>query len=128
MARVIDSGLAKHGASGLMSESNEVVRADSTNSATLLGASLHSLRQRSKIHKPQMFFKKRIVLSMPPSLVKFCLKLSSLMIGFGDSMPRSDHVPQLKYAKSLLSDGMATTAEAVSCPATATTGTAPKPV
>ena len=75
-----------------------------------------------------MFFKNLVVPSMPPSFVKFSLKLSSVMIAEGDSIPRSDHVPQLRYAYSPSAAGTAATAEPVSCPATATTGIAPRPV
>ena len=40
----------------------------------------------------------------------------------------SDHVPELRYAKLSSSAGTAATADPVSWLATATTGTAPKPV
>ena len=82
----------------------------------------------SNSHRPHMFFKNLVVPSIPPSFVKFSLKLSSVMMASEDSMPRSDHVPQLRYAYSRSEAGTAATAEPVSCPATATTGIAPRPV
>ena len=66
---------------------------DSISSDISVGASVNSALQRSKSHSPQIFFKNRVVPSIPPSLVKFSLKLSSVMIGDGDSIPMSDHVP-----------------------------------
>ena len=67
-----------------------------TSSPRSSGASLNSFLHCSKIHSPEMFLRNLVVPSRPPSLVKLYLKLSLLMIAFGDSMPMSDHVPQLR--------------------------------
>ena len=42
-----------------------------------------------------MFFKSRIVLPTPPSLVKFRRSTCSLITGAGDSMPIKAQVPRL---------------------------------
>ena len=54
---------------------------------------IHSLRQRSYSHMPQMFFRKRVVPSTPPSLVKFSSYERSVMIGCFVSIPIRLHVP-----------------------------------
>ena len=58
----------------------------------------------------------------PPSFVNESLKASLLMIGAFVSMPINDHVPRLKNAHSFPLAGIAATADAVSCDATATIG------
>ena len=45
---------------------------------------------------PQMFFRKRVVPSMPPSLVKFSSYDRSLMMASRVSMPIRLHVPLLR--------------------------------
>ena len=66
--------------------------------------------------------------STPPSLVKFAVRLASVSTGRSSSTPTSDHVPQEMYAKSGYVAGTPTTADAVSCEATAVTAAcAPDP-
>ena len=43
-----------------------------------------------------MFFRKRVVLSMPPSFVKLAAAYASLMMGAGTSMPIRLQVPLLR--------------------------------
>ena len=50
------------------------------------------------------------------------------MTGERTSIPMSDHVPELRYAKLRFEAGIAAMAEAVSCPATATIGIGVSPV
>ncbi len=78
-------------------------------------------------HRPQMFFKKAIEPSKPPSFVILKSMASLVKKGLSDSVPRSDHVPLLIKAKSFCSEGTAVTALCVSCPATAMTFTLSTP-
>ncbi len=59
--------------------------------------------------------------------MKFAARLGSVSTGSGSSSPTSDHVPDEMYAAAAPS-GAAATADAVSCEATASTGTSPSPV
>ena len=62
--------------------------------------SAHVRRHAWSSHSPPMFFRTRNVPFTPPSFVKFSSRLRSVMIGAGISVPRSDHVPQLRNAVS----------------------------
>ncbi len=75
-----------------------------------------------RIQSPVMFFSSKMDPSAPPSLVKFSANAWSEVTGSRRSTPIKLHVPLLM--KALLSSmfGMAATALAVSCEATATTG------
>ena len=76
---------------------------------------------------PVMFFRKRVVPKTPPSLVMSASAASDERIGMGASTPMSDQVPELRYANRSVEAGTAATAEAVSCPATDTTGICARP-
>src|SRR5512133_4282884 len=77
-----------------------------------------------------MFFKRRVVPSMPPSLVMFSSWARGKRQAFCTSIPMSDHVPELRYAQLGLPElaaGTPATAEAVSCVGGATTFIGGKP-
>src|SRR5690554_2495530 len=130
IAPIMEVGLAKHAASGLMKHLNGVVScAAFTISSYVIGPSFsHSFLHCSMSHIPQMFFNKRVEPSAPPSLVKFNEKVSSLITGCSDLIPIKDQVPELRYAKRSPSAGTASTADPVSCPATAITSTPCRPL
>ncbi len=46
-----------------------------------------------------MFFSSRVVPQTPPSFVKFASRVRGVMMGRGTSVPRSDHVPELRNAR-----------------------------
>ena len=72
-----------------------------------------------------MFRRWRTVPSSPSSLVKSAARLASVSTGASGSRPASDQVPVQMYANRSPVAGTAATAEAVSCEATAVTGTGP---
>ena len=59
--------------------------------------------------------------------MKLASRLASLSTGSSSSIPTSDHVPLEIYAKLRFCAGTATTADAVSCDPTATTGSPARP-
>ena len=126
----MEAGFAKMGSSGLMRlrKGSHSMAALCSSACPKPSASFHSLRQRSYIHMPHIFLRKRVVPSMPPSLVKLRSKLRALMMASCVSMPIRLHVPLLRYANFSFAAGTAATALPVSWPATAITGTAPRPV
>ena len=74
---------------------------------------------------PITLVRKRIVPSTPPSLVKLASRASSVSTGMSSSRPARAQVPSETYAASSVCIGTPTTADAVSCEPTATTGTTP---
>ena len=68
-----------------------------------------------------MFFRSLVVPQTPPSFVKFSASALDVMTGSRNSVPSSDHVPELR--KAVLPDADTdATADAVSWQAGATTG------
>ena len=65
-------------------------------------------------HIPVMFLRNLTVFSAPISFVKFSESDSAFAIGESSSRPASDHVPLFTYAGLRSTDGVATTADAVS--------------
>ena len=66
---------------------------------------------------PFTFFRKQILPSPPPRLVKFLLRASSLAHGESRVAPTKDQVPELMKAQSSPSAGIPAIADAVSCAA-----------
>ena len=98
MASGMSPGAPKSAASGLMNDRSGAAAALSWLSASqsrFAPAWFHTRRHSCTSHSPVMFFSKRVVPPMPPSLVKFSFNTESLMTGCGDSMPSRAQVPRL---------------------------------
>ena len=74
---------------------------------------------------PITLLRNRTVPSTPPSLVRLAARASSVSTGASSSRPARAQVPRETYAASSVCIGTPTTADAVSCEPTATTGTTP---
>ena len=96
--------------------------ARASNAARSVSPQVRSVSESSQV--PITLVRNRIRPSTPPSLVKFAARASSVSTGWSSSTPTSPQVPHEMYAASGSVSGTPTTAEAVSCEPTATTGRA----
>src|SRR4051812_42121237 len=118
-------GLRNGGWSGSMSDRNAQRSSAAPAASTSYGTSnpwdFQCCRHACNSHRPAMFFNKRVVPHTPPSLVKLSARPLDVMSGSFNSVPSSDHVPELRNA--VLPDAATeATADAVSWHAGATTG------
>ncbi len=120
IAAGILAGFSKQGASGsTMQIPDGAVKTSLSRIAKLVSrpSFFHCLRHSSSNHMPVTFLRKRVVPNTPCSFEKFLASASGVVIGSGVTIPSIDQVPLLMNMAPSGDDGMAATAEAVSCPA-----------